>query len=95
MNVPFEDNELTAITAAAQAAGVSARQYIRDAALNSALAKRNEFLAAAMEAYDLTKDAFAELCPEDAAPNTEYRQAEADAARRLAEMDGRAQGHAA
>lgn len=95
MNVPFEDSELTAITAAAQALGVSTRQYIRDAALRSALAKRDAFLAAALEACAYTADAFAEVCPQDSVPNAEYRQAEAKAARRLAEMDGEAGSHAA
>lgn len=95
MNVPFEGNELDAITAAASAAGVSARQYIKDAALSRALAKRTVFLDAAMHHYDLTRAAFAEVCPEDAKPDTDLARAEAEAARTLADMDRQAHGTAA
>jgi hypothetical protein len=95
LNVPFEGNELEAVTAAAHAAGVSARQYIRDAALSRALAKQTAFLDAALEAYAYSKGAFAEVCPEDAAMNAEFRRAEEEAARRLAEMDSQAHGTAA
>lgn len=95
MNVRLDDNELAAITAAAQARGISVNQYIREAALDRALAKQTAFLDAAMDAYDFTKDAFAELYPEDAQPNHALRQAETDAARRLAELDRPAHGNAA
>jgi hypothetical protein len=83
MNVPFEDNELKAINDAASAAGISARQYIKNAALDLALAKQTAFLDHAMYHYGITREAFAEAFPQDVQPNTDLRRAEADAARHL------------
>lgn len=95
MNVPFEDDELTAVNAAAAAAGVSARQFIKDATLDKALAKRNQFLEAALSAYDYTRAAFAEVCPDDVEPRTVFLQDEDEAARLLAALDESAHGTAA
>ena len=89
MNVPFTDeDELETVRAAAKAAGLSTREYIRQAALNQALAVPTAFLDAALQHQERIRDAFAEVFPEDAAPKTGYGDAEAEAARRLAEPDG-------
>ena len=95
MNVPFEGEELAAVTAAARAAGKSTREYIREAALDRALAKQSAFLEAALRAYEDTKAAFAEFDPEDAAQGGGLRDAEAEAAAGLADMERPARGSAA
>ncbi|MFD3450590.1 hypothetical protein ACFWVC_00165 [Streptomyces sp. NPDC058691] len=95
MNVPFdEDDDLRAVTEAAAAAGVSTRQFIRDAALDRALAKPRAFLAAALAEQDRIAAVWAEHDPEDARPDPARHAAEAEAAAALAAMDN-ARGTAA
>jgi hypothetical protein len=88
MNVPFaDDDELETVRVAARAAGLSTREYIRQAALSQANAVPTAFLEAAMEAREHVRDAFAEVFPEDAAPSTANRDAETEAGRYLTEHD--------
>ncbi|MFD3456612.1 hypothetical protein ACFWVC_31120 [Streptomyces sp. NPDC058691] len=98
MNVPFkDDDELDQVRRAAAAANLSTREYIRRAALSQANAVPTAFLEAAMEAHEYVKDAFAEILPEDGRPDPAYRAADAEAGRRLADLDsdGRTRGSAA
>ncbi|WP_405771190.1 hypothetical protein OG539_40555 [Actinacidiphila glaucinigra] len=90
MNVPFEyDDDLKAVTAAAAAAGVSAKQFIRDAALDRALARPRAFLAAAMAEQERIASAWTEFDPEDAQPDPARLSSEAEAADALAGLDAR------
>lgn len=89
MNVPFTDDaELDKVRRAAAAAGLPTREYIRRAALSFADAIPNEFLQAAVETHAYVSEAFAEILPEDGRPNQAYRTADAEAGRRLADLDG-------
>ncbi|MFF3256736.1 hypothetical protein ACFYWP_38515 [Actinacidiphila glaucinigra] len=94
MNVPFtDDDELDQVRRAAAAAGVSTREFIRQAALTQANAIPTAFLKAALEAHAYVKDAFAEILPEDGRPNDAYRAADGEAGRDLAELDADGQAH--
>jgi hypothetical protein len=97
MNVPFTDDaELDQVRRAATAAGLSTREYIRRAALSFANAVPDDFLQAAVDTHAYVRDAFHEILPEDGRPNEARRAAEAEAGRRLAELDGdQAHGNAA
>jgi Protein of unknown function (DUF1778)/Ubiquinol-cytochrome C chaperone len=98
LNLRFKTpDQHRAITAAAQAEGVSVQDYVLEAALRRALAVQDQFVAAGLAAYAHTAADWADLDPDDAHRDPAAREREQHAARLLADAE-RAEarrGHAA